>query len=60
KADGSIQKVSVSKAKSDVPPANHSDKNVAESPKAKPEVHSQPKNDAHIENNEIVVEKDEK
>ncbi|KAI2661277.1 Golgi membrane protein 1 [Labeo rohita] len=59
-ADGSIQKVSVLKSKSDVPPTNHSDKNVAESPKAKPEVDSKPKNDAHIEDNELVVEKDEK
>ncbi|XP_016117819.1 uncharacterized protein [Sinocyclocheilus grahami] len=60
-ADGSIQKVSVSKAKSDVPATNHSDKNVAESPKGKPDVDSQSKNDAHVQTMKlVVVEKDEK
>ncbi|XP_016371114.1 Golgi membrane protein 1-like [Sinocyclocheilus rhinocerous] len=60
-ADGSIQKVSVSKAKSDVPATNHSDKNVAESPKGKPDVDSQSKNDAHVQTTKlVVVEKDEK
>ncbi|XP_016329223.1 Golgi membrane protein 1-like [Sinocyclocheilus anshuiensis] len=60
-ADGSIQKVSVSKAKSDVPATNHSDKNVAESPKGKPDVDSQSKNDAHVQTIKlVVVEKDEK
>ncbi len=59
-ADGSMQKVSVSKAKFDVPATNHSDKNAAEHPKGKPEVDSQSKKDAHIQTNELVVEKDEK
>ncbi|XP_059379769.1 Golgi membrane protein 1-like isoform X2 [Carassius carassius] len=59
-ADGSIEKVSVSKAKSDVPTTNHSDKNVAESPKGKPDVGSQSKNDAHVQTNKLLVEKDEK
>lgn len=54
-ADGSMQK-----AKSDVPAINHSDKNVAEAPKGKPEVDSQSKKDARIQTNELVVEKDEK
>ncbi|KAL1269279.1 hypothetical protein QQF64_031568 [Cirrhinus molitorella] len=52
---------SVQKAKSDpIPATNHSDKNVAEPPKDKPEVDAQAKNDAHIETNKLVVEKDEK
>lgn len=59
-ADGSMQKVSVSKAKFDVPATNHSDKNAAEPPKGKPEVDTQSKKDAHIQTNELVVEKDEK
>ncbi|XP_058641886.1 Golgi membrane protein 1 isoform X2 [Onychostoma macrolepis] len=54
-ADGFMQK-----AKSDVPAINHSDKNVAEPPKGKPEVDSQSKKDAHIQTNQLVVEKDEK
>ncbi|XP_073675749.1 Golgi membrane protein 1 [Garra rufa] len=53
--DGSMQKV-----KSDVPAIKLSDKNVAEPPKVKPEVDAQDKNDAHVETNELVVEKDEK
>ncbi|XP_052459631.1 Golgi membrane protein 1 isoform X4 [Carassius gibelio] len=59
-ADGSEGKVSVSKAKSDFPTTNHSDKNVAESPKGKPDVGSQSKNDAHVQTNKLLVEKDEK
>lgn len=59
-ADGSTGKVSVSKAKSDFPTTNHSDKNVAESPKGKPDVGSQSKNDAHVQTNKLLVEKDEK
>ncbi|XP_016141734.1 Golgi membrane protein 1-like [Sinocyclocheilus grahami] len=56
-ADGSMQKVSVSKAKFDVPATNHSDKNAAEPPKGKPDVDSQSIKDAHIQTNELVVEK---
>ncbi|XP_059359091.1 Golgi membrane protein 1 isoform X2 [Carassius carassius] len=55
-ADGSMQKV---KAKSDVPATNHSDKNEAEIPKGKPDVDSKSKKDAHIQTNELVVERDE-
>ncbi|XP_016419495.1 Golgi membrane protein 1-like [Sinocyclocheilus rhinocerous] len=58
-ADGSMQKVSVSKAKFDVPATNHSDKNAAEPPKGKPDVDSQSIKDAHVQTNELVVEKDE-
>lgn len=50
-----MPKVSVSKAKSDVPASNHSNKSVAEPPNGEPDVNSQPKNDA----NELVVEKNE-
>uniref|UniRef100_A0A8C1IM28 Zgc:56525 n=1 Tax=Cyprinus carpio TaxID=7962 RepID=A0A8C1IM28_CYPCA len=59
-AGGSIQKVSVSKAKSDVPATNHSDKNVTQSPKGKPDVDSQSKNDVRVQTNKLVVKKDEK
>ncbi|XP_067250131.1 Golgi membrane protein 1 [Chanodichthys erythropterus] len=59
-ADGSMQKVSVSKAKSNVPATNHSDKIVAEPSNSKPEVDSQSKNDAKVQTNELVVEKNEK
>lgn len=58
-ADGSMPKVSVSKAKSDVPATNHSNKSVAEPPNGKPDVNSQPKNDAKVQTNELVVEKSE-
>ncbi|XP_039519702.1 Golgi membrane protein 1 isoform X2 [Pimephales promelas] len=58
-ADGSMPKVSVSKAKSDVPATNHSNKSVAEPPNGKPDVDSQPKNDAKVQTNELVVEKKE-
>jgi len=58
-ADGSMPKVSVSKAKSDVPATNHSNKSVAEPPNSKPDVDSQPKNDAKVQTNELVVEKKE-
>ncbi|XDV48483.1 hypothetical protein PO909_017888 [Leuciscus waleckii] len=58
-ADGSMPKVSVSKAKSDVPATNHSNKSVAEPPNGKPDVNSQPKNDAKVQNNELVVKKNE-
>lgn len=50
----------VSKAKSDVPATNHSDKVVAEPPKGKPDVDSQSKNDAKVQTNKLVVEKKEK
>ncbi|KTF76613.1 hypothetical protein cypCar_00023116 [Cyprinus carpio] len=56
-ADGSMQKVSVSKAKSDVPATNHPDKNAEDTPKAKPDVDSQSKKD--IQTNELIMEKDE-
>ncbi|XP_026126327.1 Golgi membrane protein 1 isoform X2 [Carassius auratus] len=55
-ADGSMQKV---KAKSDVPATDHSDKKGEEIPKGKPDVDSKSKKDAHIQTNELVVEKDE-
>ncbi|CAM4714139.1 unnamed protein product [Leuciscus chuanchicus] len=58
-ADGSMPKVSISKAKSDVPATNHSNKSVAEPPNGKPDVNSQPKNDAKVQNNELVVKKNE-
>lgn len=58
-ADGSMPKVSVSKAKSDVPATNHSNKSVAEPPNGEPDVNSQPKNDAKVQTNELVVEKNE-
>lgn len=54
-----MPKVSVSKAKSDVPATNHSNKSVAEPPNGKPDVNSQPKNDAKVQTNELVVEKSE-
>lgn len=52
-----MQKVSVSKAKSDVPATNHPDKNAEDTPKAKPDVDSQSKKD--IQTNELIMEKDE-
>lgn len=55
-----MQKVSVSKAKSNVPATNHSDKIVADPSNSKPEVDSQSKNDAKVQTNELVVEKNEK
>lgn len=58
-ADGSKQKLSVSKAKSDVPATNHPDKSVAEPPNGKPDVNSESKNDAKVQTNELVVEKNE-
>ncbi|XP_077079950.1 Golgi membrane protein 1 isoform X2 [Siphateles boraxobius] len=58
-ADGSMPKVSVSKAKSDVPATNHSNKSVAELPNGKPDVNSQPKNYAKVQINELVVKKNE-
>ncbi|XP_056102790.1 Golgi membrane protein 1 [Rhinichthys klamathensis goyatoka] len=58
-ADGSMPKVSVSKAKSDVPATNHSNKSVAEPQNGKPDVDSQLKNDAKVQTNELVVEKNE-
>ncbi|KAK7146485.1 hypothetical protein R3I93_014052 [Phoxinus phoxinus] len=58
-ADGSMPKISVSKAKSDVPATNHSNKSVAELPNGKPDVNSQPKNDAKVQTNELVVGKNE-
>lgn len=57
-ADGPMQKVS--KAKSDVPASNDSNKNPAEPPNGKPDEDSQPKLDAQVETNELVVEKDAK
>ncbi|XP_067269185.1 Golgi membrane protein 1 [Pseudorasbora parva] len=58
-ADGSKQKLSVSNAKSDVPATNHPDKSVAEPQNGKPDVNSQSNNDAKVQTNELVVEKNE-
>lgn len=56
---GSAQKLAA-KDESELPATNHSDKNVAEPSNSKPEVESHPKNEVQVQNDEKLVEKDEK